>query len=291
LDLSLTLWENVNDGILTTAGAPVSLERVQVDSSGMIFVPYAGLIRAAGNSTEALRRIITDKLSDQTPDPQVMVLRTAGDGATVTVTGNIGGQGIYPIERPTRRLSGMIAAAGGVSIEPEIALITVIRGSERGRIWLSQMNDDTSLDIALRPGDRIVVEADTRAFTALGATGSQTRVQFGTQTVSAMEALAQLGGLRTSLADPTGIFILRNETDAVANMVTARHDLTGPQRVVYILNLTEPGGLFNAKDFEIRDEDTFYVTEAPFVQWNKAVSALLGSLGSLESISNFDPGT
>ena len=40
--LGLTLWENVNDGILTTAGAPASLDQVQVDSAGMIFVPYAG---------------------------------------------------------------------------------------------------------------------------------------------------------------------------------------------------------------------------------------------------------
>ena len=250
------------------------------------FALYAGRIKAAGNSPEALRRIITEKLDDQTPDPQVLVRRLAGDGATVAVTGSIGGQGIYPIDRTTRRLSGMIAAAGGVSIEPEIALITVIRGQHRGRIWLSDLNDRPELDIALRNGDRIVVEADTRAYTALGATGGQSRVQFGTQTVTALEALAQVGGLQTNLADPKGIFILRDEHDTIVNSVLQRHDLVGPQRVVYILNLTEPNGLFNARDFEIRDEDTIYVTEAPFVQWNKAVSALVGSLGSLQSASS-----
>lgn len=289
--LGLTLWENVNDGILTTAGTPAALEEVQVDSAGMIFVPYAGRIRAAGHTPDALRRIITSKLDEQTPDPQVLVRRLAGNGATVSVTGSISGQGIYPIERPSRYLSGMIAAAGGVSIEPEIALITIIRGAQRGRIWLSDLNERPELDIALRNGDRIIVEADTRAYTALGATGGQSRVQFETQTVSALEALAQVGGLRTALADPKGIFVLRDESSDIANAVLGRHDLTGPQRIIYVMNLTEPEGLFDARDFEIRDEDTIYVTEAPFVQWNKAVSALIGSLGSLQSASSFDLGS
>ncbi len=51
-------------GAKTTA-----LTEVQVDGSGYIFVPYAGRIKASGNSPEALRRIITSKLDAQTPDP------------------------------------------------------------------------------------------------------------------------------------------------------------------------------------------------------------------------------
>jgi len=71
--LGVTVWENVEDGILATAGAPAGLEEVQVDGAGYIFIPYAGRIRAAGNSPEAIRRIITEKLESQTPDPQVQV--------------------------------------------------------------------------------------------------------------------------------------------------------------------------------------------------------------------------
>ncbi|MDW4497007.1 polysaccharide biosynthesis/export family protein [Sulfitobacter sp. D35] len=277
--LGLTIWENVDDGLLAGEQQNATqLEEVQVDGAGFIFVPYAGRIRAAGNSPEALRRIITAKLEEQTPDPQVQVRRLAGDGATVSLVGSIGAQGVYAIERPTRTLSSMLARAGGVTIEPEIAEITVIRGNESSKIWFQDLYNNPQLDIALRGGDRILVETDTRAFTALGATGAQARVPFETQNLSALEAIAQVGGLQPALADPTGVFIMRNEPPEVANSVLGRTDLIGAQRMIYVLNLTEPNGLFMARDFVVRDDDTLYVTEAPMAQWNKAVSAVFGSL-------------
>ncbi len=283
--LGLTIWENVSDPLLGAAGTPATvLEEVQVDGSGFIFIPYAGRVRAAGNSPEALRRIITKKLDKQTPDPQVLVTRLAGDGATVSVVGSISAQGVYPIERPTRTLSAMLARAGGVSIEPEIAQITVLRGKQRGKIWFQDLYEHPELDIALRNKDRILVEKDTRSFTALGATGTQNRVHFETQTLSAIEAIAQVGGLSTSAADPTGVFVFRNEPAEIANAVLNRKDLKGPQRMIYVLNLTEPNGMFQARDFVIRDGDTVYVTEAPFVQWGKTMSALMGTLTSAGSI-------
>ena len=59
----------------------------------------------------------------------------------------------------------------------------------------------------VRGGDRILVEEDTRSFTALGATSQQARVGFESQDLSALEAIAQVahaaaafagGGRRTS---------------------------------------------------------------------------------------------
>ena len=135
--LGLTIWENVDDGLLVPQGQNATvLEEVQVDGSGFIFVPYAGRVKAEGNTPEAIRRIITDKLTDQTPDPQVQVRRLAGDGATVAIVGAVGAQGVYPIERPTRTLAGMLAAAGGVAVPPDIARVTVVRGNHTGSIWV-----------------------------------------------------------------------------------------------------------------------------------------------------------
>jgi polysaccharide biosynthesis/export protein len=292
--LGLTIWENVDDGLLAgETGAATLLEEVQVDGSGFIFVPYAGRIRAAGNSPEAIRRIITNKLAEQTPDPQVQVRRMAGDGSTVSLIGSVGAQGVYAIERPTRTLSTMLARAGGVTIEPEIAQVTVTRGKMRGRIWLQDLYDHPELDIALRGDDRILVEEDTRSFTALGATGGQAKVPFESQNLSALEGIAQVGGLSPSSADPTGVFIFRNEPEEVAEQVLGRSDLIGAQRLIYVLDLTKPNGMFMARDFVIRDGDTIYVTEAPFTQWGKVISAITGtagSAGSLASISTSSSG-
>ena len=68
--------------------------------------------------------------------------------------------------------------------------------------------------------------------------------------------------------------------------VLGRNDLTGDQRMIYVLDLTEPNGMFMARDFAIRDGDTVYVTEAPFVQWQKTLSALTAPLGTANTINN-----
>jgi polysaccharide export outer membrane protein len=208
----------------------------------------------------------------------------------VTVSGAVTGQGVYPIERSTRTLASMIAKAGGVAIEPEAAIVRVTRGKSTGRIWLEDLYSNPSLDIALRPGDQIVVERDTRSFVALGATGAQTLVPFETQTLSAIEAIATVGGLNTSLADPTGVFVFRNEPAEIANQVLGRTDLTGDQRMVYVLDLTAPTGMFEARDFLVRDGDTVYVTEAPFVQWQKTISAITGTVGAADTVASAGSG-
>ncbi|SFY22479.1 polysaccharide export outer membrane protein [Paracoccus pantotrophus] len=285
--LGLSIWENVDDGLLASMGtSSTQLTELQVDSQGYIFVPYAGRVLAAGNSPEELRRIITQKLETQTPDPQVMVTRVAGDGATVSVMGKVNAQGVYPIERPTRNLSSMLSRSGGVSIEPEIAVVTVKRGNSSGKVWLRDLYSNARNDIALRPGDVILVEEDERSFTALGALGGQTKVPLGNEQINAIEAVAMVGGLSTALADPKGVFVLRDEPPAVARAVLGRGDIQGSQRVAYVLDLTRPDGMFLARDFVIRDGDTVYVTEAPFVQWRKTLQSILGTATEVGSVDS-----
>lgn len=69
-----------------------------------------------------------------------------------------------------------------------------------------------------------------------------------------------------------------------------RNDLVGPQRFAYVLDLTEPNGMFSGRDFLIRDGDTVYVTEAPFVQWNKTLSVLNSGLATSSSVKTVSGG-
>jgi polysaccharide export outer membrane protein len=281
--VSVTVWENVDTGLLAGVGQKVTaLDEIQVDEQGRIFVPYVGLIPAAGRSPDALRREITAALEDQTPDPQVEVRRLSGIGSTVSVMGGVASQGVYPIEAPTRRLSGMLAQAGGVTIVPDVAQVKIERGGRTGRVWLQDLYDNPRNDIALRAGDRIIVEQDRRSYTALGAATGQRRVSFTKRDLSVVEALADAGGLDGRSADPTGVFVFRVETPEVARAVTGQPALAGPQRVAYVLDLTRPDGLFAAREFIVRDEDTIYVTEAPLAAWSRVLS-IAGSAVSFGS--------
>ena len=288
--VSVRVWENVDAGLLAGVGQKVTvLEEIEVDQSGEIFVPYAGRLQAAGRSPDELRRDITASLEGQTPDPQVEVRRVAGDGATVSVIGGVGSPGVYPIEAPTRRLTAMLALAGGVSLEPEVAQVQLERAGRTERIWLQDLYDNPAFDVALRPDDRIVVELDRRAFTALGATTSQARVPFNKRDMSAIEAIAAAGGLDGRSADPTGVFIFRQEPQEIAARVLGRTDLVGPQRVAYLIDLTRPAGLFSAREFIIRDEDTVYITEAPFASWSGVLQVATSAVsigGSVAAISS-----
>ena len=66
-------------------------------------------------------------------------------------------------------------------------------------------------------------------------------------------------------ADPTGVFVLRNEPEEVAKQVLGR-------------------------DFVIRDGDTLYVTEAPFTQWSKVITAITGTASSAASVTSLTSG-
>jgi polysaccharide export outer membrane protein len=283
--LSVTVWENIDNGLLASVGQKVTLlQEVQVDQEGLIFIPYAGRLLARGKTPEQLRRLITNNLQDQTPDPQVEVRRLAGDGATVSIIGGVGLQGVYPIEASTRRLAPMLAKAGGVIIEPDVAQVRILRSGKVGTIWLQDLYDNTMADVALRAGDKIIVEEDRRSYTALGATGGQAQVNFSRRNLSVLEAIAQVGGLNANLADPKGIFIFRNEPNYIANRVLGRSDLQAQQRMAYVIDLTKPKGMFIARDFNIRDGDTIYTTEAPFVSWQKIMAATLGSVNFAGSV-------
>jgi len=285
--LSVTVWENVDNGLLVSTGAKVAnLQEIQVDQRGNIFMPYAGVLEASGMTPEQLRLKITEELATQTPDPQVEVRRLAGDGASVNIIGNVAAQGVYPIQPSTGRLAPMLAVAGGVVNDPETAVVKVRRQGRTSQVFLQDLYDSPQLDVALRSGDTIIVEEDRRSFTALGGTGAQARVPFPRARLDVIEALAEVGGLNGNVSDPTGIFIFRREPAFVANRVTGRSDMQDNEPFAYVIDLTNPGGIFVAKEFEIRDDDTIYVTEAPFVAWARVLEATSQTLNFATTLTD-----
>ena len=54
--------------------------------------------------------------------------------------------------------------------------------------------------------------------------------------------------------------------------------------MVYVLDLTQPNGMFVARDFVVRDGDTLYVTEAPITTWDKTIASITGTLTAADTI-------
>ena len=284
--IAVTVWENVDNGLLSAPGtSSTTLPEIQVDELGNIFVPYAGIVRASGRTPEELRIEITRLLERQTPDPQVEVRRKPGIGATVNVVGGVNNQGVYLLDAASRRLTSMLANAGGVSLDPAGTKIIVQRGNEVGAVWLRDLYDNPQNNITLRANDRIIVEKDERYFTVLGASSGQEQIDFESRDPSVVDALAQIGGLNGNAADPRGIFIFRIEPAEIANAVLETTQYTTPQRVAYVIDLTAEESIFTAQTFRIKDRDTIYVTEAPFVSWSRVLESISGTINTIDNLA------
>lgn len=267
-----------------TAGVPSSIANLQVDQTGFIFVPYAGRIKASGSTIETVRRNIERNLAEQTPDPQIQLARSTGVGASVTIVG-AQAQGVFQIDPASTRLSSMLAKAGGTRGEPETTIVKVTRGASSGSIWLADLLTNPANDINLRPGDRILLEADKRRYSVFGEIGTGNKT-FSKPEMTLFDVIASNGGIKSASGDPRGVFVLRNEIPRIASNFYDVPDYVQSMRVMYVFNLVQPNGIFLADEFQIRDGDIIYVTEAPYSQYTKLIRTLVAPINTVDSLAN-----
>lgn len=273
--LALTIFENVPEGVFATAGSRIyGMENLQVSQTGEIHVPYAGNIRVAGRSIEVARQAIVAALHDQTPEPQVSLSRLPGAGASVTLLGAVAGQGVYPIEVNTTRLSEMIAKAGGPTEPLEEIIVRIERCGIHGAARLSHIAENPGQNIALRPGDRITLVQDSQSITVLGAAGAQRRVPVAQHDYRLIDLLGDVGGLSGEFANPQGVFVYRTETAGDA-----------PRQEVIRFDLADPAGIFAARAFYMRDGDTVYISEAPIRNVQKVLGTVTGFARSADNLA------
>lgn len=283
--LNISVWESGEFPLFGgAAGGPSYLNDMRVGLNGTFFMPQVGTIRAAGKTIERLRQELTNSLSPMTPEPQVEIRLESSGTKTVRIFGNEGALGEVPIGPGTRTLTGLIANAPSAGVDPNISQLSIRRGSMVERVWISDIFTNPQLDIALRGGDVINIERDPRSFIALGELGAQAQVEFPGRDISLMEALASIGGLNSSTADPRGVFVLREEEPDIYERITGQ-PASESVRTGYVMDLTRPAAFFIASNFSVRDGDIIFVSEAPYVQFLKIVGSISPPITSLNSTS------
>jgi polysaccharide export outer membrane protein len=272
--IDIMIWESDGAGLFGAAGGATAIESVTVDPAGRVFLPFAGFQPAAGSTVAALRERLREALEPLTLSPQVDIRLREGRSRTVAVQGAVARPGIYEIDRPTGRLGAMLAEAGGAVDLPERTEVSVQRGDTVGRQILADILADPALDIALRPGDQIILTPIRERFMALGASSVQAELPFPTRPLTLLSAIGAARGLRDFEADPTGVFLFRYEEQSIADAL-----LPGPEPeglpegegrpIVYRLDLSQPESFFVARAFQMRDGDALFVTNAPLTELRK----------------------
>ena len=149
-----------------------------------------------------------------------------------------------------------------------------MRGSSIYGTSVQTLLDRPALDTRLVGGDRVFVEEDPRYFLSFGATGTQDLHPFTRDDLSAMDAVAIIGGVNPNRADPRGLLILREYPSSAVSAGSR-----GPRntRVVFSVDLTSADGLFSARNFSIHPNDLIVATESP-INDALTVSNVIGNL-------------
>jgi polysaccharide export outer membrane protein len=276
--VTVTIWSTEQNGLLTTPGQRfVTLPEMQVTSSGTVFLPYLGDVRISGMAPETARARIEERYLEVTPSAQVQLHMTEGRQSTVSLVSGVATPGSYPLPDQDFTVLELIAEGGGIPASLNNPQIRLHRGSRVYGTSVARLLAEPRLNTTLVGGDRVVIEADSRYFLSLGAAGREARHLFPQDRVTALDALAIIGGVSDERANAQGILILRRYPEAAV-----RADGRGPRhaRTIFTVDLTSADGLFSAGQFLIRPGDLVYVTESPLIG-ARTVFGLIGSVFGL----------
>lgn len=275
--LAVTIWDSSDNSLLMPTGQRSStLQTLTVSAAGRVDLPYVGMLRVQGMSPERARAVIEDRFAAVVPDGQVQVVHEPGRGNTVSLVGGVNSPGTYPMPDQSFSVLQLLSDGGGVKDGMQNPQVRLMRRGTMYRISVDRLYDSPANDAPLRPGDRVIVAEDDRYFLALGAAGAESEHPFPRPRITALDALAIVGGVNDDRADPKGVLILREYSKKAI-----RTDGSGPthSRVVFTLDLTTADGLFSARHFQIQNGDLVYVTESPVTGARNVLTLIRASVG------------
>ncbi len=263
---------------------------VTVDHDGTINVPFAGSVRAAGMTIEAVRKEIEHRLVDKAVNPQVQVALLSGTAVganSATVGGEVNHAGVLPLRPSGSRLLDVIAEAGGAHYPAFETTVHLNRGHREAAVSLQRIVDKSDENVFIYPGDNVYVSHDPKTFTVLGSSTKVGRYPFGSESLNLAEAVAEAGGFTDASSDPSGVFVFRYEPLHVVKAL--RPDApteaeTTP--VIYRLNLREGGGYFRARRFPMHDKDIVLLANSDGAQLLKFVTLLQGITGTVQNVAS-----
>ncbi len=151
--LAINVWKNPE----------LSLPQVPVRPDGRISAPLVNDIQAAGLTTEQLKQVLTEKLSEFVSAPEVTVVVVQINSRKVFVLGEVSRPGPVPLVHDMRVLDA-ISVAGGFNTFADKNKVKVIRRAPGGGVaeyrfsygeFVTGTRDEANM--LLENGDTIVV--------------------------------------------------------------------------------------------------------------------------------------
>ncbi|MGZ5240819.1 MAG: polysaccharide export protein EpsE, partial [Caldimonas sp.] len=211
----------------------------RISELGQINVPLIGSVTVGGLSVPAAEQRIAQLLKDGgfVLKPQVTIQTIRILSSQISILGQVGKPGRYPIEIAGSKVSEMIAAAGGVV--PGGADVVTLVGNRDGKPVKLDIDlpailqaGRAELDVPVENGDILYVDrAPTIYIYGEVQRPGQFRLERG---MTLLQALAQAGGV-TARGTERGIRVHRKDAAGVTRIIELKmNDLVERDDVIYV---------------------------------------------------------
>ena len=216
----------------------LSLE-TRITEAGVISYPLLGSVNLAGLTVAEAEQRIAKGLRDGNfvKQPQVSINVVQARGNQVSVLGQVGRPGRYPLETGEVRLTDMLATAGGVA--PGGSDVVVVVGTRDGQPYRVEVDlpsvfapNRRSADVLLQNSDVIWVERAPTVY-MYGEVQKPGAMRLE-RNMTVMQALASAGGL-TQRGTARGLRVSRKDAGGVMREIEpAMTDTLRPDDVVFV---------------------------------------------------------
>jgi polysaccharide export outer membrane protein len=312
--VQVSIFESAAGGLFIPAEAGVrpgnfvTLPPQLIDRSGNITVPFAGQIKAAGQTLTEIQKDIETRLANRAIEPQAIVTLAEQNATEVSVVGDVINAAVRFKVRPGGdRVLDIISRAGGLRYPGYEIFVTLQRGRKRATVYFPTLINNPAENVFVAPGDVLYVYREQQRFVAVGAlgiggqtTGLTNQLNFEQERLSLNEAIARAGGLLDERANARQVFLYRLEYRETLDALKV--DLTkfpASQRLVptvYRANFRDPSAFFFAQGFPMRHKDIIYVTNADsvevvkFLDYIRAITSTVAGV-SVDAVTIRNPNT
>jgi polysaccharide biosynthesis/export protein len=226
--------------------SPELTTEARISEQGLVNFPLVGTVKISGLSVAQAEAELSRQLKQGgfISKPQVLMTVTAYRSQLVSVLGNVGKPGRYPLEMPGLRLSELLAQLGGIAPGGS-EIVAVTRKTSSGS--LEQINVDlgsiyidgkAELDILMQAGDSVYVGRQT-LFYISGSVGRPGSYPIDRH-MTVGQAIAKggsftLGASYTLQAKEAGVRLLRrNSNGEMIEFTPKMSDLVLPDDQIFV---------------------------------------------------------